>query len=135
MVHVKVLMSVSLMHVVIMPIARNTAGSYQCSCDSGYVGDGVECEYINECNDSNTCFDKNTECVNNDGGLTFPCLEGYSDVNGNCVDINDCLDAENCNDNTRCSNTDGSYECFCETGYVKAYGFPFNGATTNVPLT
>ena len=42
MVHVKVLMSVSLMHVVIMPIAKNTAGSYDCSCDSGYVGDGVE---------------------------------------------------------------------------------------------
>ena len=123
------------MHVVIMPIAKNTAGSYECSCDSGYVGDGVECEYINECNDSNTWFDKNSECVNNDGGFTCPCLEGYSDVDGNCVDINDCLDAENCNDNTRCSNTDGSYQCFCETGYVKASGFIFNGASTNVPMT
>ena len=74
------------MHVVIMPIAENTAGSYECSCDSGYVGDGVECEYTNECNDSNAWSDKNSECVNNDEGFICPCLEGYSDVDGNCVE-------------------------------------------------
>ena len=102
---------------------KNTPGSYDCSSDSGYRGDGVECDDINECDDSSSCPGKNTRCENNDGSFNRPCLNGYSDIDGICVDDNECVVGHSCNENTRCSNTDGSYQCFCESGFVKKRKF------------
>ena len=33
------------------------------------------------------------------------------------IDIDECNDADNCDDNADCTNTDGSYNCSCKTGF------------------
>ena len=73
---------------------------------------------INESDDSSSCPDK-TRCENNDGSFNCPCLNGYNDIDGICVDDNEYVVVHSCNENTRRSNTDGSYQCFCESGLSK----------------
>lgn len=35
------------------------------------------------------------------------------------LDINECADGiDNCNANADCTNTDGSFDCACQTGYT-----------------
>ena len=102
--------------------------------DSSYSGNGVERDDVNKCDDSSSCLDKNSKCENNDGALKYPCLvtnecvhDGYSDVDGICVD-NECLVADSCNDNTRCANTNDSYKCFHESGFIKNDSSTLDGA-------
>ena len=37
---------------------------------------------------------------------------------GACVDINECVNPDACAANQECSNTDGSFTCFCMVGYA-----------------
>ena len=74
----------------------NTAGSYECICNLGYVhieGQSKLCRDQNECTESlHTCHDDAT-CGNTDGSYTCTCNEGYEDMNGDgrdCQDINEC---------------------------------------------
>lgn len=53
----------------------DTLGSYQCTCNDGYTGDGETCSDIDECL-SNPC-DKNATCNNTDGGFFCECDSGF----------------------------------------------------------
>jgi len=80
-------------------------GSYTCTCNSGYYGNGYITSEINTLNinpNSNTGED-GTGCTDND----------------ECATTNEVL----CSDTAECNNTPGSYECVCNEGY---YG---NGLT------
>ena len=49
------------------------------------------------------------------------CPAGFVDINGDgkaCVDKNECALANPCSQNAVCTNTLGSYECACKTGFV-----------------
>ena len=35
------------------------------------------------------------------------------------LDINECFDEKLCDQKARCTNTDGSYKCTCESGYIE----------------
>ncbi|XP_072026183.1 uncharacterized protein [Amphiura filiformis] len=35
-----------------------------------------------------------------------------------CTDVNECLEPSVCPDKSQCDNTDGSYECICDVGFV-----------------
>ena len=64
-------------------LCTNTDGSYECSCEGGFMllDDGVTCVEINECT-MNT-DDCQQECINVEGGFRCDCFEGYSlDDNG-----------------------------------------------------
>ena len=54
----------------------DTAGSYDCTCFSGYIGDGYTCQDIDECL-THPC-DENATCTNNNGSFSCQCNTGFS---------------------------------------------------------
>ena len=63
-------------------------GSFQCSCQPGYTGNGVDsCENIDECSlGLDTCDDATTDCSDTEGGFMCICKDGFvSDGMGSCI--------------------------------------------------
>ena len=54
----------------------DTAGSYECTCSSGYTGDGHTCLDVDECW-SDPC-DENATCTNNNGSFSCHCHTGFT---------------------------------------------------------
>jgi hypothetical protein len=52
-------------------------------------------------------------------GVCVPCATGYTGFDGSCTDIDECLTATTCGPSrASCTNTVGSYECGCQSGYA-----------------
>eukprot|EP00058_Branchiostoma_floridae_P007025 XP_002592513.1 hypothetical protein BRAFLDRAFT_69004 [Branchiostoma floridae] len=94
----------------------NTAGSYHCTCRTGYQLSGThDCIDINECDNNNGGCDHN--CTNTAGGYHCTCRDGYQ-LSGshNCTDVDECSSSNGgCAHN--CTNTVGGYYCTCRTGF------------------
>ena len=71
----------------------DTIGSYTCSCNAGFSGDGFYCQGRGN--------------VGRD--IVELCYE--------CTDINECNGNNSCSLNANCNNTDGSYTCSCRVGF------------------
>ena len=100
----------------------NTAGSFYCSCLTGFYDfaehDG--CIDINECTEGSHNCDSNADCWNTIGSFVCSCRAGYTgNLNSPCNDINECSNSEwnYCGLHTSCSNTVGSFSCSCLTGF------------------
>jgi cysteine-rich repeat protein len=70
---------------------RNRTGSFRCTCNAGYSGDGVTCSDVNECTAGTANCGVNTVCTNATG--SFACV---SDVDAD--GIPDSLDRDADND-------------------------------------
>ena len=93
----------------------NLAGSYACSCQPGFYGNGSSCS-VGNCTDDvcplhEVCvLPTSSECE---------CSKGFirNDA-GVCTDVNECsAQLYPCHTNSDCTNTDGSYHCACNAGY------------------
>ena len=45
------------------------------------------------------------------------CSSGFIEDNGQCRDIDECAVATNCQNNSTCYNSEGSYTCVCLDGF------------------
>ncbi|CBY33706.1 unnamed protein product [Oikopleura dioica] len=96
--------------------ADNT-GSYDCRCKTGFVGNVTqECLDINECDSYFICGTV-AECVNVAGSYICNCPDGYENVDGVCIDVNECAYSP-CDPVAICANSGGSFSCFCPPGYT-----------------
>lgn len=62
-------------------LCHRSPDRYQCVCDLGYVGDGLTCSDIDECQKENICPENETECMNTPGSFSCDCKQGYT-LNG-----------------------------------------------------
>ena len=94
----------------------NTEGSFVCSCNLGYRGDGITCK-VGQCDD-NRC-PSNQKCVSSTSN-ECQCNEGFT-MNTEldfCQDVDECLLDYDCDQNSVCVNSEGSYACLCNLGYI-----------------
>ncbi|XP_035694495.1 mucin-like protein [Branchiostoma floridae] len=109
-------------------VCTNQGGSFNCSCNAGYQlnSDGRACDVVNVTTAapatcaSITCLPAGiASCSVVSGQPTCSCSTGYAlDVSNRqyCVDIDEC--STSCQDNnTICTNSQGSYSCVCKAGY------------------
>ena len=127
---------------------HNTAGSYTCSCNTGYSLDsnGRGCSDIDECAANTDGCAQN--CENTVGSYTCSCNAGYrlnADRHGcdgkplslvavhllllkSCItDIDECAEGtDRCAQN--CHNNVGSYTCSCNVGFrLNSNGYGCDG--------
>ncbi|XP_070541388.1 protein kinase C-binding protein NELL2-like isoform X2 [Ptychodera flava] len=102
---------------------RSISASYTCQCNDGFIGDGRECQDINECEnfggpDGHHC-NENAVCVNVPGSYKCECPYGYKKEDDyTCIEQDECADqVDECHEHAQCINTVGSYKCQCFTGY------------------
>jgi len=98
---------------------KNTRGSYRCTCNTGFTGDGKTCKDIDECSASPPVCNVNASCQNNAGSYLCSCNVGFTGNGKNCTDINECnISPAVCDVNADCQNNKGSYRCSCKLGYI-----------------
>ncbi|XP_063879672.1 fibrillin-2-like isoform X1 [Scylla paramamosain] len=64
------------------------------------------------------------------GSFTCQCAEGYKLLEGECLDIDECVSESGfpCVPNEQCVNSDGSYSCACQEGFLRVA----NGSCVNM---
>ena len=120
-------------------VCENTYMSFNCTCQDGYFGDGIECTDSDECEDAVTAVvtagvtdpvwgmhecDVNAACVSLIGSYNCTCDDGFEGDGFNCTDVDECSDETHaCHVDAACNNTIGAYECMCDEGL---FGDGFN---------
>ena len=96
-------------------ICANFEGGYNCTCDSGYFGNGKTCQE-GSCTDDMCSL--NEECVS-PRGSNCRCKEGFEvGQTGVCEDTDECFrDTDGCDGNATCTNKIGGYSCSCNTKF------------------
>ena len=116
----------------------NTIGSFTCECNTGYEEVDDACVDTDECMTHNCTV--NSSCINTIGSFNCECNIGYevdscaeTDECGSgnsqsdsgdgqetlCVNTDECITGVHaCDPNASCSDTEGSYLCACNVGYV-----------------
>ncbi|XP_037829284.1 fibrillin-3 isoform X2 [Kryptolebias marmoratus] len=93
--------------------------NFTCVCQTGFQGDGLLCDDIDECLTLlHSCHSK-ARCNNIPGSYICTCLSGYVGDGKSCQDVNECLTANGgCDPTAICTNTEGGRQCQCSTGFV-----------------
>uniref|UniRef100_H3AR94 Stabilin 2 n=1 Tax=Latimeria chalumnae TaxID=7897 RepID=H3AR94_LATCH len=97
-------------------------GAVSCVCESGYVGDGTECEELNPCTMvNNGGCSPNAECLKTGPGKhRCQCLPGWTGDGEDCTEINNCLSQKQggCHENASCIYIGpGQNDCECKEGF------------------
>jgi hypothetical protein len=69
----------------------DTIGAYICDCHTGYMGDGLTCADIDECDTNTDDCHVLSDCINTNGSFVCNCFDGYEmTANETCIDIDEC---------------------------------------------
>ncbi|XP_073250476.1 uncharacterized protein [Porites lutea] len=100
-------------------VCQNTLGSYKCSCNARYTGDGKPCNDIDECSTNSHSCDVNAVCSNTVGSYACACKAGFTGDGFTCTDIDECASGtHNCQISlASCTNTVGSFSCSCNNPF------------------
>ncbi|TKR68510.1 hypothetical protein L596_024483 [Steinernema carpocapsae] len=102
----------------------NCIAEGKCQCRAGYYGNGIECHkaaqsvepvVVHHGCTKESCGN-HAECVNG----VCRCIKGFA-LHGQkgCQDIDECASgAGRCHPLAKCTNTEGSYECHCQNGFI-----------------
>ena len=71
-------------------MCTDTTAGYQCTCKSGYEGDGKTCDDVNECATGVHDCDDNATCKNTNGSFECNCNQNFSGDGKECI-AKDCL--------------------------------------------
>ncbi|XP_062604167.1 nidogen-1-like, partial [Saccostrea cucullata] len=90
---------------------------FRCQCRTGFLGDGTDCQDVNECTD-NPC-DVNADCYNLPGSFECTCRFGFTGNGLQCQREVSLCDGDVCHQNARCVfNSDiGLPMCECNAGF------------------
>jgi len=98
-------------------------GTFRCTCNPGWVGDGKVCTEQNACFPNNPCDPAHGVCTKTGPGkFKCSCDPGY-DSNGAvdstvCTPIDPCQRDKPCSGHSTCKNTaPGDYQCNCDSGW------------------
>eukprot|EP00736_Rhodelphis_marinus_P004568 Rmarinus@m.29443 len=97
----------------------DVVGSFECTCNTGYDGDGVSCSDVDECESGAHSCSTLATCVNSPGSFVCTCNAGFTGSGKICVDLDECdWGSHDCSSGAAsCSNADGSFLCACNAGY------------------
>jgi hypothetical protein len=102
---------------------NNTDGSFTCSCNAGYTGDGVTCAADTVCTEGDL-QNSTLPCPDPTTGpfwLKQVCQGGVWIIT-NCAFDYCGIGADNCSANSACNNAQGGWECNCNAGYSVSGG-------------
>ena len=84
---------------------KNTPGSFSCSCHSGYTGDGIFCA-------GNLLIKAVVLKISQLPRYFYQFKFLY------LLDIDECMSPNVCHVNSTCLNSNGSFQCICNTGHT-----------------
>ncbi|XP_066287644.1 fibropellin-1-like [Branchiostoma lanceolatum] len=93
----------------------NVPGSFTCSCNAGYTGDGVSCTDVDECSANTDNCDPEATCGNTVGSFICTCNTGFTGDGGTCTDIDFCV-GDPCWSGGTCEDGLTGYTCNCPAG-------------------
>lgn len=66
-------------------MCTDTTAGYQCTCKSGYEGNGKNCDDVNECDNGIHDCDNNATCMNTNGTFECNCNPNFSGDGKECI--------------------------------------------------
>jgi hypothetical protein len=90
------------------------------TCNGGVWEGQAKCDDVDECKENlHDCNPATSVCLNEVGGFTCSCKEGYEKVGDthDCQDIDECKDSSMNKCKQECTNNFGGYTCYCQPGY------------------
>lgn len=96
-----------------------STADYECRCNQGYEGDGMECIKTEvSCLEVDIC-DPNASCQQEESLAKCVCNPGFEGDGTMCSPIDECSSSSYCLENERClyNSASSRYECTCNPGY------------------